>query len=47
MGEPRTEAMTSLKAGMRWDGDSWMALVGSCTTQAVSVAASQNSNRPS
>ena len=47
MAEPRIEAMTSLRAERRCEGYSWVALVGSRTIQAVSVSASQNSNRPS
>ena len=47
MAEPRTEAIAKLRAERFCEGSSWVALVGSRTTQAVSVAASQNSNRPS
>ena len=47
MGEPRMPAMTWLRPARRAPGCSWVALVGSETTQAVSVSPSQYSKRPS
>ena len=47
MGEPRTPAMTWLKPARRAEGCSWVAVVGSETTQAVSVSPSQYSKRQS
>ena len=43
IGEPRMAAMRSESRASRCDGNSWYGLVGSLTSQAVSVAASQYS----
>ena len=47
MGAPRTAAINWASPARRCDGPSWAKPVGSRITQAVSVSASQSSNRPS
>ena len=47
MGAPRAAAISWASPASRCEGLSWVKLVGSRITQAVSVSASQNSTRPS